>query len=731
MAGRLLILFLFLSACGIVVCVNRRSHVRALVITVLTLGQSAVLLACGVLVLVHQTGFQIGLWRLGPETLSLYLTPLGSLFVIITAVVFAACYPFVAFSNADRTKTVEGERGGNRIFLALFQLFYIAIVMVIAAGDVLTFAFWWEVVSALIYGLVLFGTGSDRSMRAALSTLVLSEVGSLAGIIGLLILSAYSGHTSFAAIAADNNRAGELARWLIFLLTFYGFGVKAGLVPVNQWLPDTHTVAPRSLSPVLSGATLNLGIYAIFLVNTKLAPVTEAGPGVVALVVGALGAILGIVYAATQTDLKRALAHSSIENMGIVIAGMGAGLVFWQSGHSVLAGMAFVASLYHMTNHSLYKALLFVGAGGIEASTGTHDLNKLGGLSRQMPAMAFLFFVGILSIGSVPPFNGFVSEWLTLQSILRSVELSSGSVRLCFVFTGAMLTLAAGLALTCFLMIYASGFLGMPHSAVARDARPAPRSATWGMGALAILCLLLGIAPTYVIPSLDRVVSPITHTFSAKALVPDFFHVTPLAPGNLSRGFVSDFHDLGAQVGHRVLPGRGLVVLHQGGSSNPVVFAMSTTYMLVVFALILLLTYIVFRIVTQKRKAKKQNAWAGGLPRLLPQMTYNFTGLSAPVRVLFENVFKPVKSQTVQTVGGHFRTSIRLEEVQEHILDRMLTRPILAGVLWMANQFRKMHRGRVNVYAAYVLLSLLAVLLIGTGRIGAARDFLFRGIFPG
>lgn len=235
------------------------------------------------------------------------------------------------------------------------------------------------------------------------------------------------------------------------------------------------------------------------------------------------------------------------------------------------------------------------------------------------------------------------------------------------------------------------------------------------MGALAILCLLLGIGTTYVIPGLDRVVSPITHTRTADTLIPDFFRVTPQSPGDLSPGFVSDFHNLGAQVGHRLLPGRGLVVLHQGGKSNPVVFAMSTAYTLAVLILLLVIAYLVFHLLTRRRNTGRQSPWAGGLPRLLPQMTYNFTGLSAPVRVIFDTVFKPVQERTVETVGGHFRTSIRVEESHEHILDRVLTRPILAGLLWVANHFRKMHRGQVNVYAAYVLLSLLVMLLIGVG----------------
>lgn len=697
--------FLALAAAGIAAVALLDGRTRSVAATALAWVESVVLAVGAVTVLVHGTPARIALWTIGPAHLLLDVTPLGALFVLLTAVVFAAAYPFAAAR--------EETGSSHRAFLLEFQLLYAAVVLVPAAGDVLTFAFAWEAVSLLIYALIIFRGDDERPTRAAYLTLAMSEFGTLGGIVGLLILSSRSGHWTFAGIAASSLHLSDTARWLVFLLTFYGFGVKSGIVPVNQWLPEAYRHAPRSFAPVLSGAASNLGLYAILLVNTRLLVPADAGPGLVALLTGAVGAILGIVYAATQTNLKRALAHSSIENLSIVVAGIGAGLVFERVGHPTLAAIAFVAALYHMVNHSVYKTLLFLGSGAVETSTGTQDLDRMGGLLKRAPALGLFFLAGVLSIAAVPPFNGFASEWLTLQSLLRSVELASTPIKLCFILTGALLALAAGLALTCFIRIYASAFLGMSHGEEVREARPAPRSAVWAMGALAALCLALGIGPTYVIPALDSVVVPITGTAASNALVPPFFRVTPQEPGPLNPGFVRDFHALGAQVGRHVLGGRGLVVLHQGGTKNPVVFAMSTGYTLIVLVLLLALTYAGFRMATRKRKVTVAHPWAGGLRDLAPQMAYNATGFAAPVRVLFQNVFRPVVKLRTEVVGGHFRTAIRKEVAEEHILDRMVTRPTLTALLWIANQCRKLHRGQVNVYTAYVLVSLLLILLLG------------------
>ena len=351
------------------------------------------------------------------------------------------------------------------------------------------------------------------------------------------------------------------ALWSVFLLGFFGFGVKAGLVPVNFWLARSYTAAPPIFVPVFAGITLNLGFYGILRLNADLVH-TSYGTGVLALIVGSITALVGILYATTDNDMKTMLAHSSIENAGIIVAGLGAFLIYRASGHPVSAAIALSASLYHMLNHSIYKTLLFQGPAYVEAETGTRDMDQLGGLSRLLPGLSVVFLVGCLAISAAPPFNGFVSEWMTLQSLLRSAVLSSTSVRIVFALCGAALALTAALAVTCFVKAYAMSFLGLRRGTW----EPRPHShagAGFPLLFLAVLCLLLGTLPTYILPILNRAVEPLAGASVTTALVPPFFTATE-QNGQLPAAFLHDFHNLGAQSGKGVLPGNGLVVLLRG-----------------------------------------------------------------------------------------------------------------------------------------------------------------------
>lgn len=324
------------------------------------------------------------------------------------------------------------------------------------------------------------------------------------------------------------------------------------------------------------------------------------------------------------------------------------------------------------------------------------------------------FLVGSLSIAALPPFNGFVSEWLTLQTMLQSAALGSTGVKIVFALCGAILALTAALAVTCFVKAFAMSFLGMSRSEAATQALRAQKSASVPMAFMAVLCLLLGVAPTYVIPVLDGAIAPIAEQArAADALVPPFF-AGNVHHRELSSAFVADFHALGAQVGQSVIPGRGLVVLHRGGHENPVVFAMSTAYMVVVLALMLLAAYAVFRLIIARRRVVLRRAvWDGGIRRLLPEMTYTGTGFSNPVRVIFEAVFRPTTVEdTRETVGRHFRAAIRRTRGENHVLDRLVLNPIAESALWVSNGFARMHHGFLNAYVLYGLGALIAALLI-------------------
>ncbi len=651
------------------------------------------------------------LWTIYPlGTLTVSLDRLSALFLLVTALVVLASSIF----SASYLERYLGHYS-LRTFTAWYLLLFASIVLILIAADALLFLLAWEAMSILSYLLVNFEHRREEASRAGYLMLAMGEAGFVAVAIVFVFLATQAGSLEFAAFKTAGAALGPLARWLVFLLTFFGFGIKAGLVPVNTWLPRAHPAAPANVSAILSGAILNLGLYGILRVNLDLLPIATIGAGLIVLVIGTASALVGILYATIANDLKAMLAHSSIENIGIVTAALGAGFIFGVYERPTLASVAFVTAFYHMANHSVYKGLLFLGAGTVDARAGTRDLNRLGGLIRTMPWTAGAFLVGALAISGLPPFNGFVSEWLTLQTMLRSAELPATSVKIIFALCGAGLALTAALAVTCFVKAFAMGFLGMSRSEEAAQAVEARRSSLAPMALLAALCLLLGVLPTYVIPVLDEVVAPVTGASATEALVPPFFAA---APGHetLPPAFVAEFHELGAQVGGEVVPGRGLVVLHRGGEANPVVFAMSTSYMAVALLVLLGVTYVVVRLwLTRGRRLARGERWDGGVRRLLPEMTYTATGFSNPVRVIFDAIFRPTTVEdTSETVAEHFRMAIRRERASVHIVDRLVMQPAKNAMMGFARGLAAMHHGRINAYVAYVLLSLSAALIIGS-----------------
>ncbi len=642
----------------------------------------------------------------------LHADALSALFLLVTGVVILAASIFIATSLPPILETYSG-----RAFAVLYFGLVASVVWVLVASDVFSFFVAWEIMSIVSYLLVLFEHEQEANRRAGYLMLAMSEAGALAALLGFLLLAAHAGSQDFAHMRTAAPTLDGDIRLAILLLTLFGFGVKAGLVPVNAWLPRAYTAAPAPFVPVLAGATLNLGLYGIFRVNADLVSPTSVLPGVVTLVVGTLSALLGILYATTDGDLKTLLAHSSIENAGIITAGFGAGLVFAAAGRPVLSSVAFLVALYHLVNHALFKTLLFVSAGVVEQRAGTRDLDRLGGLVRRMPWTALAALVGVLSIAAMPPFNGFVSEWLTLQTLLRSAELASVGVNVIFALCGAGLALTAALAVTCFAKVFAMGFLGMARSAEADEAREAHPSAIASMALLGLLCVVLGVLPTYVIGLLDVAVAPIARASAAAALVPPFFAGSP-GHATLPSAFVGEFHDLGAQVGEGLAPGPGLVILHRGGAANPVVFAAAPTYVcLVLGALLLAVLGVVGGVLVRRRAVVRRECWDGGIRRLLPEMTYTATGFANPVRVIFHAIFRPtIVEDTRTTVAEHFRTAIRRETVAAHIVDRLVVEPGRALTTGIAHQLARMHHGRLNAYVAYVLLSLVVVIAVFAWR---------------
>ncbi len=704
-----LALFFILCACGLFLSAATRGRHPMRVLVVFSTACSVLMMLAAAAALASGRSFEVTLWRLdGLGPLTVRLDMLSAIFLFTAGLVYLPASLFVR----DFVEARFGGRYPMRGYGVLHFALMASVVLILTANDAPLFLISWECMSILCYLLVNYERGQQTDARAGLIMLAMSEAGFLAVVLAFSIVGRGASDWSFSALELAAAHLSGGAVWGIFLLGFLGFGVKAGLVPVNFWLPRCYTATPPIFIPVLAGITLNLGFYGILRLNADLVASHGLGPGLFALVTGSVTALVGILYATTENDMKTMLAHSSIENAGIIAAGIGASLVFRASGHGVAAAIALTAALYHMVNHSVYKTLLFQGAGDIEAATGTREMDRLGGLAHVLPALSVVFLVGCLSISALPPFNGFVSEWLTLQSLLRSAVLPSPAVKILFALCGACLALTAALAVTCFVKVYAMSFLGIKRGQWKLRGPEKTSGIQFALAYLATACLLLGTLPTYVIPALNRAVEPLVGASASASLVPPFFTATP-ANQQLPPAFLVDFHNLGAQAGRNVIRGRGLVLLVRGSEQNPVIFAMSPSYSFIALVLFLFVTWIVVTRSTRKRTVARNELWAGGIPRLLPEMTYTATGFSNPVRVVFQAIFRPdIVEDTRETVAVHFRTAILRRREETHLVDRLFFHPVGDAISWFARFLAGMHRGRLNAYVAYTLAFLLIILLL-------------------
>jgi formate hydrogenlyase subunit 3/multisubunit Na+/H+ antiporter MnhD subunit len=339
--------------------------------------------------------------------------------------------------------------------------------------------------------------------RAGYIYLVMASFGTLALLLAFGLLAGPGGDYAFSAIRAAQHTPNAAA--LVLVLMLLGAGSKAGLVPLHVWLPLAHPAAPSHVSALMSGVMTKVAIYGfVRVIFDLLGPPTWQASAII-LLLGSITAVMGILYAMMEKDFKRLLAYSTIENVGVIFASLGLALAFQANGLKLAAALAFMAALFHVFNHSLFKSLLFFGAGAVLTATGERDIDRLGGLIHRMPYTSFAVLVGCVAISALPPFNGFVSEWLMFQAVLLSPDLPQWGLKVLVPAAGAMLALAAALAAACFVKAFGVSFLGRPRAAVAETADEVDRFSLSAMSILVVFCLLAGILPGLVIDALSPV----------------------------------------------------------------------------------------------------------------------------------------------------------------------------------------------------------------------------------
>lgn len=452
------------------------------------------------------------------------IDPLAAFFLVVVNVGGAAASLFALGYGRH-------EDSPGRV-LPFYPAYLAAMNLVVLADDAFSFLVAWEFMSLTSWALVVSHHREAENVRAGYIYLLMAGFGTLALLLAFGVLAGGSGHYDFAAIRAVHPTASVASA--VLLLALVGAGSKAGLVPLHAWLPLAHPAAPSHVSGLMSGVMTKVAIYGFVRIVFDLLGTPEWWWSMVVLGVGAPSAALGVLYALMQRDVKRVLAYSTIENVGIVFVGLGLALAFKAQAMNLIAALAFTAALLHIFNHMAFKSLLFFGAGSVLNATGERDLEKLGGLIHRMPQTAFAMLVGCVAISALPPFNGFVSEWLTFQAILLSPQLPPWGLKLIVPAVGALLALAAALAAACFVKLFGVSFLGRARTPIAAGAQEADRYSLAAMFALAALCLIAGIFPGLFIDALAPAVATMVGNSMPHQASLEWLTIVPIAESRSS-----------------------------------------------------------------------------------------------------------------------------------------------------------------------------------------------------
>jgi len=552
-----------------------------------------------------------------------------------------------------------------------YHCFLASMAMVLLADDAYLFMVAWESMALSSYFLVVTEHRQAAIRRAGFIYVLLAHVGA----ISILLCFGVLQEGGFEGYGFDALRRADLTPFwqsIVFVLALVGFGAKAGMIPLHVWLPEAHPAAPSPVSALMSGVMLKTAIYGFVRVVFDLLGSPLWQWGLALAVLGAMTALFGILHALQQNDLKRLLAYSSVENIGIIFIALGLSMIFFGSGQPQAGALGLIAALYHALNHGVYKSLLFLGAGSVLHSTGTRNLNEMGGLIHRMPAVAFLFLVGALAISALPPLNGFVSEWLMLQTALQAGQLSNGVLRSLVPLIAAMLALAAALTARCFVKAFGIAFLGQPRARAAAgdeagghaDAGPLERL---GMAWLALWCIVLGIFPATVVGMLNHVSEAVTGAgLPAGALASGVLWLVPSTQAQASYG--------------------------------PFVF-------LLVIAVVVMIAYLAVRLCFHGR-LRRAPPWDCGFPAQTARMQDSSEGFGQSIRVIFSPIFR-LGGRVPAPDDPQPKFELRVED--KHWYGLYL--PIARFVETLSLKIGTLQQGRISVYLLYSFVTLIALLV--------------------
>ncbi len=619
-------------------------------------GLSVLALAAGCLIgfldaldkLLHPGAYSASIQFISTSSLTFRVDALSAFFLVAIygICLLAAVYSFHYMNKGEKALATAS----NTLF---FSLLITSMALVVTAGNILTFMLAWEVMSLSSFFLVIHDHQSAENRKAGLLYFVFSHIGAMFILAGFGLIYSQTSSLGFSAEGLSSS-----LKTLVFIFCFVGFGSKAGVFPFHVWLPHAHPAAPSHISAVMSGVMIKTGIYGILRVYTMLGFSVPAA-GEIVILAGMVSGILGVVYALGQHDLKRLLAYHSVENIGIILIGLGLGMIGLAAGSPVMAVMGFTGGLLHVLNHAIFKSLLFLGAGAVIQKTGTRSIDALGGLMKKMRITGVSFLIGSLAISGLPPLNGFVSEFFVYLSGFQGVALGQGALVWC-VLAIISLAVIGGLALACFTKVVGVVFLGEPRTEAAGDVEESGSSMLSPMVILALACAVIGIFPRAFIIMTLQAVKGLGLGQGAIVLEP-YLQITT----NIS---------LGAAV----------------------------------FLAVLIVIMILRKVFFQGKTVTASGTWGCGFTR--PTVKMQYTGSSYAASIL--DFFKPVAPlhEDHPPIRGRFPQKTHYHSQVNDIAELHMETVAVKPVLWIFDRLRWMQHGDIHLYIGYILAAIVVLL---------------------
>ncbi|MGM9580753.1 MAG: proton-conducting transporter membrane subunit [Anaerovibrio sp.] len=585
----------------------------------------------------------------------------SSVFLVITGIAGF----FISIYALDYARGYLGSR--IRALTGMWNLFLFSIVAVLISGDAFTFIVSWEIMALVSFLLVNHEAGKKETVSAAYQYMVMTHLGTAAILVAFYLLGSHS--ASFAFADMMHNQLDGVMRHIAFLCAFAGFALKSGLMPLHIWLPNAHPAAPSHVSALMSGVMLKVALYGFGRFAFQFIGMDVFWYGLLVTVVGLISAFLGVLYATMEVDMKRILAYSSVENMGIIFAVFGCGMVLMAMNLFPLAVVAFTAAMVHAFSHSLMKGLMFMSAGAVMHATGSKNIEKMGGLIKKMPYTAFFTLIGAMALSSLPFTSGLIGEWLVLQSFITlAQQAGSPELRLLVVFAFVLLGLTGATALGCFVRLYGTAFLGCPRSQIVDKAHEQPFFMLLGMGIAAALVVIVGILPDPVVNIMQSIVAgPMT------------------APMGNPLGII------------------------WGGSGRYAIYSPA-----IILAVTVLVTVFVAVALLGRRKFERRDVtWnCGTYPTSRQQ--YSATGFSKPLRRAFGSILNPQRhTEYIRKEHDYFGRKLKVHLEIPDLFTEKLYKPVQTWMISSSSAFRHIQEGSVSLYIGYTMIAMICVLIWG------------------